>query len=134
MSKETIIDNDFVTLWFHPETKIVHHQFKKFVPTNQLKEILNKGTDLLESRKAKKWLSDDRKNGAIPKDFEEWSTTNWRPRTVKAGWKFWAILIPEAMIGQLNMQRKVKEFGQAGIIAQFFTDTTEAMKWLEKQQ
>ena len=23
MSKETIIDNDFVTLWFHPETKIV---------------------------------------------------------------------------------------------------------------
>ena len=25
MSKETIIENEFITLWFHPESGIVHH-------------------------------------------------------------------------------------------------------------
>lgn len=31
MAKELIMENDSAVLWYHPESKIVHHQIKKYV-------------------------------------------------------------------------------------------------------
>ena len=31
MSKITILDNEYVTLWYHPDHGIVHHQFHKYI-------------------------------------------------------------------------------------------------------
>jgi len=31
MPTQTIVQNSFFTLWYHPEKKIVHHQLHKFI-------------------------------------------------------------------------------------------------------
>ncbi len=31
MNRTTEIDNEFVTMWYYPDEKIVHHQFHKFI-------------------------------------------------------------------------------------------------------
>jgi hypothetical protein len=131
MSPMTIIDNAYVTLWFHPEKKIVHHQIHKFLYGDALREALNTGTGLLAEHKADKWLSDDRKNWALPPEDIEWSKTDWFPRTVKAGWKYWALVQPEKVVGQMNMKRFTEEYAQQGIIVQVFTDPDAALAWLE---
>jgi hypothetical protein len=133
MSKMTIIDNEFVTLWYYPEKKIVHHQFHKFLYGQAFRDALNAGVELLQKYGAQKWLSDDRKNSALPKEDVEWAETDWFPRTKKAGWKYWALVLPEQVIGQMNMKRFVRDYSEQGVTVQVFSDPAEAMIWLEKQ-
>ena len=129
----TVIDNDHASLWFHPRKKIVHHQFHQFVHGQYFREPLEKGAELFEKYGAKKWLSDDRGNGALSKEDSDWALGVWQPRVMKAGWKFWAIVMPEKVIGQMNMRQWAKTYSENGIEVQIFSDPDEAMAWLESQ-
>lgn len=66
MSTLTIIDTDYATLWYHPDTKIVHHQMHRFTYGEQFRQVLEKGLEIFQQYGAQKWLSDDRKNSALP--------------------------------------------------------------------
>lgn len=133
MSSITILDNEYVTLWYHSDKKIIHHQFHKFLYGQAFREALNAGTEAMRKHNAHKWLSDDRKNSALPKDDLEWGRTEWFPRTVLAGWKYWAIVLPENIFGQMNMEREAQVNSEKGIITAKFDNPDEAMAWLEKQ-
>jgi len=133
MADITIIDNPFVTVWYHPDKKIVHHQIHKFVFGNAFREFLLAGTEAMKKNRATKWLSDDRGNTVMSQEDVEWGQTNWFPQTVQAGWKYWAIVQPEKVLAQMGMERLVKQYSEAGITAKFFSDPDEAMKWLESQ-
>jgi hypothetical protein len=129
----TILNNDYVTIWSYPEKKIVHHQFHKFIHGQAFRDALNVGVDTLKKYGAHKWLSDDRENSALSRVDLEWAHTDWFPRTQAAGWKYWALVQPENVIGQLNMRREVKIYTEKGVITQVFSDPDEAMVWLESQ-
>ena len=76
----------------------------------------------------------DRKNTVISEEDMQWTATEWRPRVIKGGWKFWALVLPEKAIGQLNMKRITKQYADTGVTVQLFNDPDEAMKWLESQK
>ena len=133
MPTQTIIQNATFTLWYHPEKKIVHHQIHKFIAGPPFRELLLAGTELMKKHQATKWLSDDRSNSALKQDDLEWSETEWAPQTAKAGWRYWAIVQPGQILGQVAMQRLKDKYAGLGVTAQIFTDPTEAMAWLEKQ-
>ena len=126
-----VIDSDAASLWYHPEKQIVHHQFHKFTYGRDFQELLLAGLELLKKNKASKWLSDDRDVPAFRPEDMEWAQTKWFPQSVAAGWKYWAIVQPAKVIGQMNIERLVKEFLAAGITARYFSDPDEAMRWLE---
>ena len=128
-----LIDNDSASLWYHPEKQIVHHQFHKFIYGREFQDVLLAGMELLQKNKARKWLSDDRAMPVLRPEDMEWAQTMWLPQMVQAGWKYWAIVQPENVIGQMNMERIVKEYLAAGIAAKYFSDPDEAMTWLESQ-
>lgn len=52
---------------------------------------------------------------------------------MKAGWKYWALILPEKVIGQLYMKRLVERGDQQGITVQLFSDPAKAMAWLGRQ-
>jgi hypothetical protein len=133
MPTQTIVQNSFFTLWYHPEKKVVHHQLHKFIAGAPFRELLMSGTDLMRKNGATKWLSDDRSNSALRQDDLEWSETDWAPATAKAGWKFWAIVQPEKVLGQVAMQRLTEKYSKLGVTARVFSDPASAMSWLEKQ-
>jgi len=133
MPAQTILDSDFVTMWYHADSNIVHHSIHKFISGQQLRSALSKGAELLEQHKCTKWLSDDRGNSALNTEDSEWAKTVWFPRCLKAGWKFWGIVQPKAVVGQMNIGRFVREYAALGITAAIFTDPEEALKWLEAQ-
>lgn len=133
MQSITLYDNGFATMWYHPGKKIVHHQIHKFIFGEELQKLLLTGTESIKKNRANKWLSDDRNNAALKKEDLEWALTSWFPQTVQAGWKFWAIVQPEKIIGKMNMEKVVADYAKAGIVAKFFTELDEAMRWLESQ-
>ena len=119
MAKETCLENEFITIWYHADTGIVHHEWHKFF------------TELLRKHNVTKWLSDDRKYPVLTADDSTWAEAIWFPKTVSAGWKYWAIVMPHTPIGQINIGQFVKNVAAAGITVQIFSEPDEAMKWLE---
>jgi hypothetical protein len=130
---ELCYESERALLYYHPRTKIVHHQIRTFIHGEAFRELLEQGVNVLKSRRACKWLSDDRLNGPVTPADEEWSKKDWTPRALAAGWKFWAIVLPEKVLGQMNMRRWIESHSALGLTAQGFTDLEEARRWLEKQ-
>ena len=133
MATQTIIDNDIVGLVYHPDSRIVHHEFKRFVHGDSFRSVLMQGCDLMATNGASKWLSDDRGNSALTPEDSAWATTVWFPAVKAAGWKHWAVVLPESVVGQLNMRQWVDMYKGLGINSQVFTDPAKAMEWLAAQ-
>ncbi|MEP7284459.1 MAG: hypothetical protein ABI947_01665 [Chloroflexota bacterium] len=131
MPKLMVVNNDYATLVYYPETQIVHHTFHKPMVSEEFRAVLNAGIDLLEKHKATKWLSDDRGNGALSEADTEWSMTNWFPRAVEAGWKFWALVVPADFMARLNLQEFVDSYYEKGLRIMVFVDPEAALTWLE---
>jgi hypothetical protein len=133
MEKQAVVDNENIVLWYYPDTNIIHHEFHKFTQGKLLRDTLSAGAKLLEKNKVQKWLSDDRKNSVIGKEDMDWTATVWRPRVIKGGWKYWALVLPEKAIGQMNMKQIIQQYADTGVTVQIFTNADEALKWLEAQ-
>ncbi len=130
MDRDIIIDNEFLTLWYYPGEKIVHHQIHKYIFGAPLREGLLRGAELLKTHGATKWLSDDRNNSALHPSDMEWGRTFWFPLVCEAGWKYWAMLPPLKVLGQMNLKNLSKVSETNGISVAVFKGLEEAMAWL----
>jgi hypothetical protein len=128
-----LIDTPAVALRYYSAKRIVHHEFKQFVRGEQFRSVLETGLQWFQKHAACKWLSDDRGNTAITPGDADWALTQWAPRVIAAGWKYWAVVMPENTIGQMNMKRWIQTYADQGVTARAFTDPREAMRWLEVQ-
>ncbi len=133
MSKITILDTPNVTLWYHPEEKIIHHHIFKFICGEEFHHLLLTGTETLIKYGAQKWLSNTQSDVLLRPEDLEWGKINWFPRTVAAGWKHWAVVQPHSVFVQIEIDPVVQQYAEAGINAKFFIDEEEAFRWLVNQ-
>jgi hypothetical protein len=134
MATLTVLDNAVFTLWYHEESKIVHHQIHQFIHGEMYRQCLLEGVALLKKYNAHKWLSDDRKNAAILQEDILWSTETWQVDAFEAGWQYWAIVMPEKMVGKLTIQNILSnKIAPGNLTVQTFSDPDLARDWLEKQ-
>lgn len=131
--RETIINTARMSLYYHPIEKVIHHEMHSYPGLDTLEQVLMGGLELMKQHKAVKWLSDDRKGGAVPKSHHEWGDAVWSPQAVKAGWRYWALLPPSDALGSANMKRLVKVYAKRGVTVEMFTEYDEAMDWLRHQ-
>ncbi|MBK8024547.1 MAG: hypothetical protein IPK19_24745 [Chloroflexi bacterium] len=131
--KTIVLETDYATVWHYAEAGIVHHEFHRYIHGEQFRGVLERGLEIFSQRSATKWLSDDRKNSALPKVDAEWALNDWNPRVRAAGWKYWAIVMPDKKVGQMNMDWFIREGLKQGLTIQIFDDVDEALKWLESR-
>jgi hypothetical protein len=130
-----IIENEFVTLWYHPDGKIVHHKIHKVgITSAAFREALTTGAEFFERNGACKWLSDNRFNGALHPDDSSWAVNEWSKRVIKAGWELWAIVMPEPVLGKLAMKRFINMYSDLGVVVETFPDPTPALAWLKNHK
>lgn len=127
----TLIDNQYVTLYYHEDKQMVHHIYKKGIHGEYLQEALNMGTDYLIENGATKWLSDNSAIDGVTDEESAWINEEWLPRTIEGGWKFWALVVPEAAMGAMNMTQFIHSFSKQGVRCRVFVDSEKAMTWLE---
>jgi hypothetical protein len=132
MKRETIFEEDYANLYYYPEEKIVYHEFKPSIGGEGLKNTLNTGTELLRKHNAKKWLSDNRAIEAHTEEETKWINTHWLPDAIKAGWKVWALVVPQSVMARINMTEFVESFYEKGVRIMVFVDSEEAFDWLVK--
>ena len=133
MTTHTLLENDYATLVYYPESGIVHHEFRKFIYGDALHEILEVGLTAFQQYGASKWLSDDRKNSAVLQADLEWALEYWVMPMIQSGWKYWAVVLPDKAVGRAAMKRIVDALGEYGLNIEVFEDPDEAMNWLISQ-
>ncbi len=131
MSPIVIVENEYITVQYLPDKKIIYHTVHKPVNDQLFKDALNAGTDALEKYRACKWLSDDRKNGPLSPEMLEWGRNTWDVRTIAAGWKYWANVVPEAVASAGSLMPVVEALYQLGLRMMVFTDPEKAFAWLD---
>jgi hypothetical protein len=129
---EVVLDNEWITIWYHPEAKIVHHEIHKAIRGQAFRTAISKGTDTLLKYRATKWLSDDRLHFVLPQEDQEWSAAVWFPATQLAGWRYWAIVKPERAVADLYLRRLATGWSAAGVVTELFTMPETAFLWLKK--
>lgn len=133
MGTITIIDSDSFKLYFHEETKIVHHIMFPDARGQVLRDGLLAGTQLLKQYGAVKWLSDDRKSPGLSEEDRAWGNEVWNTANVEAGWRYWALVVPEELAARQDMVYLVNTYYDMGVRVQVFTDPDDGMKWLSEQ-
>ena len=131
MAAITIIDDEKRSLHYHPDSKVIHHTMKAPVSGREFRDLLTLGAECMERNRATKWLSDDRKNGPLGPDDSTWGETIWRPRVLRAGFKFWAIVVPANAVGSLQMRRFANEYREQGVLVEIFGDLEPVWGWLK---
>jgi hypothetical protein len=130
----TVLDNENISMWYYPESKILHHQVHQFFFGKTFRDIMNKGVEVFQKYGAQKWLSDDRQVTAFAKEDLEWGDKDWFPRVAKSGWKYWAIILPEKVVGQMTVKKLADVYSARGVKTRVFSSPDEAKKWLESCQ
>jgi hypothetical protein len=131
---EVIHDSEWVTVWYHPNAKVVHHRFHKALRGEAFRSALLAGTAVLLQHGAQKWLSDDRLVFILPQEDQEWAKNEWFPQTLKAGWKYWAIAKSEKAVVDLYLRRLAASYSAAGVRTELFTTPDEGLQWLATQK
>jgi hypothetical protein len=124
------LDNEYMTVACLPDLGVVHHTMHRFVVSSAFRAALEIGLELLRTHQATKWLSDDRANSALSKQDVTWLATDWEPRTIEAGWRYWAMVMPEAVFGKMIIQRRVAAANAVGLNARTFEEPDAALAWL----
>jgi hypothetical protein len=124
------MDGDRATLWYHPEAGIVHHQFKRPVRGREFREVLDAGLEIMREHGATKWLSDDRYNSALTPEDSQWAENVWSEAAVGIGWRHWAIVLPEHVVGKMDMAQYIAGGRRKGVNVRVFSDPDEAFEWL----
>ncbi len=133
MEKTEIIDNEYMGLWFHPVSKIVHHKIKATLPKGEFERLLSTGAEYMEKHRAEKWLSDDSNLVVLTQEENKWGDTVWAPRVIKAGFKYWAVVLPTSAVGSLQVKRFIKEYRDRGVTVEAFDSVEDAINWLNSK-
>ena len=133
MKSEIIIDNKNFSLWYYPENKIIHHKFHDYVYGSALRSYLHEGVKVMKDKSAVKWLSDDRENPTLSPEDVLYGKDVWVPAAIKAGWKYWDLILPAAVPGKSSMTRFLDYVAEYGVVIKLFQETDEAIKWLQEQ-
>ena len=129
----TVFDGEASGLWYHQKEGIIRHQLKRFVYGEDFRNVLRGHLELIKTHKLHKILSDDRKNGPLTPEDAEWTQANYKSQVVALGLQHWAVVMPELVLGQMNMRRRIKAYSEMGVNAKAFTDPDEAFGWLAAQ-
>lgn len=130
MPTVTLWDTPKIVVVHHVEQRIIHHEIRQYCYGAAFRDALTAGVEAMEQHRADRWLSDDRNNGPVAPEDDEWINAVWFPRAVAAGWRWWALIPPVGMVGQMNVARTAKLFAQHGITVETFASKESAWSWL----
>lgn len=129
----SILETEYVSLQYLPDKKCLYHVAHKPYPNDQqFKDTLNAGAAALEKYGINKWVSDDRKLGPMSPDLLQWGATEFNPRAIAAGWKFWANVVPEQVATAADTFAIMETLFEFGLRMMVFTSTQEAFEWIDK--
>ena len=125
-----IVDNEFITVRYLPDKRIIYHTVHKPIESKLFMEAMRAGEEVMKKNGACKWLSDDRKIGPLATEMVA-GRREWGAGLVAAGWKYWANIVPEETAAARTLVPVVDTLFELGLHLMVSTNLEEAFQWLE---
>jgi hypothetical protein len=84
----------------------------------------------MEQHGARKWLSDDRNNVVVAPEDIKWADEVWFPRVKRAGFEYWAVVVPSLTVGAVQLKNLQTKRRAQGVTVELFETIEAAMAWL----
>lgn len=101
-----------------------------YIDGEELRAGMEAGLELLVSKKSSKWIADMRFRRAIPEADALWIAQDWTPRSVEAGLRHAAIVVPSSVLGKMGLKSVVQKMGPKSYEFKYFDSVEEARAWL----
>ena len=131
---ENLYEDEYIQIRLDDAHSCLEWEWKKFVPSDKYKELLDKAQQLFQDKGCNKFLSDLKAMKAVPQDAQQWTDADWFPRMLQGGLKYIAVVNPDMGGGSMSM-RKMKEEIEAklsaiGVTQKFFNTIGEARAFI----
>lgn len=93
-----------------------------------IQECLDVGLKIIREKQANRWITDSRNMAVMAPEAQRWTTENWWPRALDAGFQWLAIVMPKNVIAKMAIDRSLAP--SQGHDTQFFGSLDEAITWL----
>jgi hypothetical protein len=130
MTSNIIVQNEFITIEYRPDTEAIYHKVHRPISGQAMYDAIGKATDFLRDNGITKWLADDRDNGPLSPEDEDWALNVWSKRAISFGWKYWAIVVPTELVAASSMIAVIEYFHSLGLLMRVFSNADEAHQWL----
>lgn len=124
-------DKSFLTIHWDEAAKTVIMEWKAFAQSEEFRQGLEKGLELLTKKMTGRWLADMRRMGVISIADQKWSNEDWFPRAVKGGIRFMALVMPTSVVTGMGVKNIMNQVGNIPIETRYFDNTDEALAWLK---
>lgn len=122
-----IKDNEFVSLLYDEESKVLIQIWKGFVPSKIFREAIDESVAFSEKRPVKGILSNTIDQGVVSSDDTKYAVDTI-PTLHKNGVQAMAFVIPENIFTKMSL----KKFEKSSMlnITQYFMSIESAMEWI----
>ena len=129
-----IKETDTYKLEHDVETNSILHTIKRFLVTEEWRDLLSTGQNYFVEKNLSKWISDNRDLPIVHNNIDDWLFNEWLPGMINLGWKKWALIEPEISAGKKNQEKYQESFAQVGIEVQSFKELDQARAWIKPDQ
>lgn len=123
-------DKNFLEISFDEKIPCVIMEWKEYATSEEFREGLDKGLELLKKQNTGNWLADLRKMDVIDPDDEKWSNEDWFPRALQEGVKKMALIPSEDVFNAMSVENIMNEVSGTGLVIHYFDKVEEAKNWL----
>lgn len=136
MPREVYADTDLYTIEWDDEAEAIVHTWNEFASGEQFREGANELLSVVREEKPEKMLIDTRGIQAHDDEDQQWLQEEWTPKTIEAGVECSAMVHPDSVISEMDMDRMVEmmeEMEDVPYDAKVTSDIEEARRWLAEQ-
>ncbi len=133
---ENLLDTKEFGITLFEDQRALTWEIRSYLTDKKFQDYLMKVLSFLTEHMCIKGMNDLRKMRAIPPETQTWIETVWMGQMIQAGLTQMANIVPEGRIttGSISateIDDKIgKELEKVGVKVQFYTDVSEAAKWL----
>jgi hypothetical protein len=123
--------NDVVKITYNKDIDTVVLEWITTPSSAEFKEGLTSGLELLKETKARHWIGDVRKIGAIDPADQDWSNNEWFPQALATGLKKMGVIISDDVFNKMSVEEIMSKVESAGFESQYFDDINKAFQWMK---
>jgi hypothetical protein len=125
--------SNFVEVRAEKKQKVLSVKFLKFIPYPDFLKAVEQEYELIRNHYLRKCMIDLRLISVYDNGMPEYVNDVWFPTVQSLGVRYIAFVVPEAVLGQMSMNRAHKNTeANVGMNVEHFKDIKGAMDWLQK--
>lgn len=132
-----VLEDNLFNIDWNEQHKCVEVTFKGFLDGDTFRTCMEQGLRLVKQKKGRRFLADFRRGSVISESDTLWLRHDWMPRASSAGLLHYAVILPERIVAQMQLQRMKRNadsnpaLTEVGVQSMLFTDPEAAYTWLE---